>query len=614
MIDLHASQVLLTWMEAGIIRPLDRAFALWIDALIPSTTRKELRSSAMLAALCVSAVHGEGHTALSLDPEDPVWRYSDALTTLAKQVGDWPENWMQDLAELPECICSEAIKGGALVAPLLRKGNRLYLHRCWEDEQTVLRGLLNRADVALYLTPEQSTKAEDLLGRLFKEQAGDQKKACQQAVQHALTLVTGGPGTGKTYTVIRLLALLWSLFPDLRVAMAAPTGKAAARIQESIDHAWEEVLGHFDNASRSRLQASRQRQPKAQTLHRLLARYRFEPGTTLPFDLVLVDEASMVDLSMMAQLVRVLSAKTRLVLLGDRNQLASVEPGMVLADLCDYPWNHSGTVVTLVQSHRFKGRIRELADLILKPDLNEEDLAAIHQLLGGGLSRVPENPEQGSDGAVACWSRDVWGERIKEEWRAYVTLVRQGSGTMDHQDWVGRVIRTFDQVRVLTALRKGPWGAEQLNPWIGCHLWGEQSAQKRYYAGLPVMVTVNDYEQQLFNGDIGMILPDHEGVLRAFFLRGNELQSVGLLRLPQVETAYALTVHKSQGSEYAHTLLVLPDRDSPVLSWELIYTGLTRAKQRFTLVLDPGQWAVLDQALQRKTRRSSGLLDTEIHA
>ena len=602
MINLQSpGPILLQWLEAGIIRPLDRAFALWIDELLPQSIEEELRSCAVLAALCVSVVHGEGHTALSLDPEDPVWSRSDVLVSLQEQVGIWPSNWLQRLTHVPEHICCDASQAEGAVAPLLRTGKRLYLHRCWDDEQTVRHDLEARVRFEDVLTSEQSEQAQKLLDQLFsrEDKDSDQKQACQQALSHALTLVTGGPGTGKTYTVARLLALLWCLFPDLRVAMAAPTGKAAARIQESIDKAWNEVLQHFDTQNAELLQASRQRQPKAQTLHRLLSRNRFGAGVSpyLPFDLVLIDEASMVDLSMMAQLLRALSPKTQLVLLGDRHQLASVEPGMVLADLCDYHWAHPGTVVTLRQSRRFSGSIRELADAIFEPNLEK-----VHSLL--------QNPlQQGTSGVVACWTQDVWIAKLREEWRDYVTSVQQGSGAEDHLGWVRKVIGQFDQVRVLTALRKGPFGAEVLNARIGSELWGNKVSASHYYAGQPVMVTVNDYEQQLFNGDTGMILPDKEGELRAYFLRGSEIQSVRLLRLPPVETAYALTVHKSQGSEYDHTLLVLPDADSPVLSWELIYTGLTRAKQRFTLVLDAKQWPVLDRALQRKTRRSSGLLD-----
>ena len=481
--------------------------------------------------------------------------------------------------------------------------------------------------------------------------------ACALAARSAFSVITGGPGTGKTTTVVRLLVLLQTLALEagqpLRIRLAAPTGKAAARLGESISGA---VAGlELDALGNAR--TLREAIPvTVTTLHRLLGsrpdtrHFRYNAGKRLPLDLLVVDEASMMDLEMMAALLEALPDSARLVLLGDKDQLASVEAGAVLGDLCrdaqagrydaetarylqactgqTLPAHHrasapeasaeAGTdlaaalaqqTVMLRKSLRFEGPIGALALAVN----DATDPARPGQLLRTDASASLFGDEHGALGALIDLAVDG-RPGAEASYRAYATVL--GAGPADgsaaaHASWAKEVLEAFDRFRILCAVREGDWGVSGLNRAIERKL--EQARllkpQGSWYPGRPVMVTRNDPALGVFNGDIGIALPaaEHRGSLRVHFLDGDQLRSVAVSRLAHVDTAFAMTVHKSQGSEFEHTVLALSAQSGSVLTRELIYTGITRARKAFSLFAErPG---LLAAGVGQVTRRESGLMN-----
>ncbi|WP_432378553.1 exodeoxyribonuclease V subunit alpha [Duganella sp. P38] len=470
-----------------------------------------------------------------------------------------------------------------------------------------------------------------------------QKVACAVAMRGKLGIITGGPGTGKTYTVARLLALLFATAGDqqagLRVALAAPTGKAAARLKQSIDTALDELAHKVGGELPLRELAARM--GAARTLHSLLGArpdtraFQYNAGNQLDVDVLIVDEASMIHLEMMSALLAALPDSATLILLGDKDQLASVEAGAVLGDLChnaeagDYlpetlSYVHASTgqqiparfegrgapiaqqTVMLRESRRFGGPIGALALAV-----NSGDAAAALRVL-----------REGQDGKVAwtdlAQSADLLQLALngrsgaKGGYREYLQLLKSPPLEPDEivqLAWVKSVLQAFERFRILCAVREGEWGVAGLNEAIEHRLQtaGLLKRSGEWYVGRPVMVTRNDYATGVFNGDIGLTLADpaRAGALRVYFSEGETVRSVLATRLRNVETAFAMTVHKSQGSEFAHTAMVLPKDGGGMLARELIYTGITRARDYFTLLTPNGQ--VLLDAIGQRTQRASGL-------
>jgi exodeoxyribonuclease V alpha subunit len=503
---------------------------------------------------------------------------------------------------------------------------RLYLRRAWWAEQTVGEHLRARvSDEALPTATGRTTTTDqhpnaDLSARLddlfgadsAAPDAGNhaQRKACEVAVCQGLCLITGGPGTGKTTTVVRLLALLLGLSPDapLRIHLAAPTGKAAARLVQSITAA----LADMPASVRARIPT------QAQTLHRLLG--SVQTHQTLATDVVVVDEASMIDLEMMARLLRSVPPTARLVLLGDRDQLASVQAGAVMAQLCDLPWL-APCIATLTRSHRFDpergiGRWAQ--------SVHEDPASRVLPSLWQATPRVPiatspatsptpdtprpDTPwpdvtrfQEGSDAELAALVHHGW-----HDWRQLLAAIVPTQACTDAQALA--LLQAWGRMGVLCATRDGPQGVLRLTQRIERCLQLPAADALGWYPGRPVMVTRNDYALGLMNGDIGLCLPHPEGGLRVAFAEANGgVRWLATARLGAVDTVWAMTVHKSQGSEFHHVLLALPSEASPVLTREWVYTGLTRARQGLTL------WApnpeVLYQACARRVLRSGGLAD-----
>ncbi|MCS0627957.1 exodeoxyribonuclease V subunit alpha [Telluria mixta] len=624
--------------EAGELRRLSGVFARFVASLGDGACARS--TPLLLASLVLSELEGRGHSCLMLDDlvGDPAallgWADEDwkALAKAAKPLPRGVKGWMSQLAG-----CEQVWRVGDLDydQPLVLDDTRLYLRRYWRDETLVATCVRMRAQERRDVDIEQAhTWLEALFGAQRAGESPDwQRIACAVALRGAFAIITGGPGTGKTYTVARLLALLFATAPDAarqRIALAAPTGKAAARLKQSIDKALTDLADRVGGALPLRELTARM--GAARTLHSLLGArpdtrsFAHHRGNPLDVDVLIVDEASMVHLEMMASLLDALPAGATLILLGDKDQLASVEAGAVLGDLCHdaqagrydaetlayvqaasgetIPAGYEGQggplaqqTVMLRHSRRFGGPIGKLALAVNAGDVDGA-AAALRAPDAAGVLRWIDHAHQHHVIQLA-----------NEGYRPYLELLRAGSGShANHEEWVRAVLQRFEAFRVLCAVREGEWGVEGLNEAIELRLaHAGLIVRSDWYVGRPVMVTRNDYPTGTFNGDIGLALPDpaRPGSLRVWFLEGDNVRSVLATRLRHVETAYAMTVHKSQGSEFAHTVLALPKEGGAVLARELVYTGITRASRQFTLTTPAP--AVLGEAILRRTHRASGL-------
>jgi exodeoxyribonuclease V alpha subunit len=510
---------------------------------------------------------------------------------------------------------------------LVLDGPRLYLRRNWQAEQSIRASIMSRLNVPCPVATTLATELEELFPQSADTpgQPDWQKVACALAARKRFTLITGGPGTGKTTTVVRLLALLQSQAAQpLRVALAAPTGKAAARLGESIGRAVQQLPA-----------AMQQHIPtQAQTLHKLLkvrSAVQATPVPALALDLVVVDEASMIDLELMARLLAAVPISAYLILLGDKDQLASVEAGAVMGQLCEgasqgnymadtvewlratagqdvSAWAGAGSAlaqqtVMLRHSHRFASNsvIGQWATAVNAGDrqaVADLYLAAPAWRVDSPTSVTRLAPPQASDGQLVALVQSGW-----HPWQEQL----QSLGEQPCNDSQAlALLQALGRFQLLCALREGPWGVKALNREIGQALGVPVEG---WAIGRPVMVTRNDYNLNLMNGDIGLCLPTAKGLRVAFAHTAPDGQ-VGVRwvlpsRLDAVDTVFAMTVHKSQGSEFEHVALVLPDRITPVLTRELLYTGITRAKIQLTLVVP--QSGVLRQAALQQVVRSGGL-------
>ncbi len=515
------------------------------------------------------------------------------------------EKWLEILKQSP-CVGSPE-----KVRLLILDGTRLYLARHWRDERQVADMVTSRL-VTMPPTPELRM----LLDRLFPNTGGTdwQKVAAAMAVTRRFAVIAGGPGTGKTTTVIKILALLLGLVPDLRIRLAAPTGKAAARLSESIRGGKDQLTFQVTSEVISAIP------DQAVTVHRLLGvyggRFMHDRENPLALDCLVLDEASMVDQTLMARLAEALPPKARLILLGDRDQLASVDAGSVLGDLTGhgreirYSDDLGSMLATLgiplPENVRARTPLPPVADAIalLRKSWRFDASGGIGQLARAVNGNDP-------DTALACLESDS----------PDLTWLEQTDPMPDHRviGWavsryerfllcreVQEAIELFVQIRVLAALRKGPWGVEELNQRIETALQNRGLISGgREFHGLPVMINRNDYETGLFNGDTGILWRHDQDHMQACFLQmDGTLRRLPVRSLPDWQPAWALTVHKSQGSEFDQVLLVLPPEPCPVLTRELIYTGITRARIHCSLA---GNRDTFAKAIEKPIRRASGL-------
>ncbi|MGG6462947.1 exodeoxyribonuclease V subunit alpha [Solilutibacter silvestris] len=561
--------------QSGALRTLDDALAQSLRRLDPSTP-DDVLAAAALASLAVA----QGHAAF--DPVQPR-QFVDADLP-------WPDAgaWLQALQASGLVSMPEFPETESVAAPLVLEGGLLYLRRYREYERRLALGLQRIAAQSL-----EGDKAaiQSLFATLFPDAAnGDlQARVAELALQRALVLITGGPGTGKTTTIARLLVLriaqaIAAGKPAPRIALAAPTGRAAERMSESLLRAARQL--ETSGVDRDLLAAL---PSTASTLHRLLgtiadtARFRHDADNPLPCDIVVVDEASMVDLPLMCKLVEAVADGAQLILLGDADQLPSVEAGDVLSAILS---------ADTLRDHRVHLRRgwRQSAALQLAPlaEAVREGASAeaLALLRGGGLSNV--HFHEGVDDPLQA------RPRLLEHWRALASL-----------DDPAEALKHANHLRLLTALREGPQGARGLNARIEASLSGRRiGTPPAWFPGRLLLITRNHYQQRLFNGDVGICLPDEHGVPLAWFAGEGGVRAFHPAALPAHESAFAMTVHKAQGSEFDEVWLQLPRADSRVLSRELFYTAITRAREVLHIA---GSAEVISAALSRHASRVSGL-------
>lgn len=652
-----------TWTARGWLRPIDRAFVMFLHRQDPSAS-----SRVLLGAALASHQLGRGHICLDMDSAlaDP-----DGTLSLPPE-GETGENMpakpSRILCDFTKEIWVDDFSRSALVGkdtettPLVLQQGRLYLRRYWQYTRQVAREIRDRAGQTLPVPGDLERRLDALFAGLRSPEEKKKQTIHWQSVATAIagasrfSVISGGPGTGKTTTVVQILGLLQKIAGEqgrvLRIRLAAPTGKAAARLTESISWAKALLPEQFQAHMPS----------EVTTLHRLLGtrhdtrQFVHNRNNRLHVDLLVVDEASMIDLEMMDALLGALPPHARLILLGDKDQLASVEAGSVLGDICTNASNPGylpetvdfikkatgydlsafsgpGTgmdqrIVVLRKSHRFheNSGIGDLARAV-----NQGDGKQVSQIWEKGYTDISllvihSCEDAGFRSLVLDGNPKAFPHAVEQPagYRKYLEIMARGSRAWPTEEhWFRAVLENFNRFQLLSPVRKGDWGVEGLNYITARILYnaGLIRATRGWYPGRPVMVTRNDYSLGLMNGDIGIVLEVRndsqkhseggtlpEKAQRVVFpMADGSLKQVLPSRLGSVETVYAMTVHKSQGSEFDHTTLVMPDTMSPVLTRELIYTGITRARSFFTLAGTSTN--LLAAAVKQRTHRASGLGD-----
>ncbi|MFG3615445.1 exodeoxyribonuclease V subunit alpha [Nocardia sp. NPDC047654] len=610
--------LLRTFNEAGVLSAADVHVALRLGRLGRESSEPVL----FAAALAVRAVRS-GSVCLELHRMREIGVDADETWDAGVDPATLP--WPDIPAVVAALRVSPLVLGGP-AGPLrpLRlvesqgagdSGPLLYLDRYYRQEQTIRRVLTERSAHHPVVDPHIVRRELD---RLFDAQAGTapdrQRLAAALAATHWTTVVAGGPGTGKTHTIARIIALLSAhraaepKLPALRIALAAPTGKAAARLQEAV-----------------REQAVSLGLPEltAATLHRLLGwqrgrstRFKHHEFNRLPYDVIVVDETSMVSLTMMSRLLAALRPDTRLILVGDPDQLASVDAGAVLADLvagpvaatpnpvldeilgpetaADHPealttlerTRLRGGIVRLTRGRRFGGRIADLAVAVRAGDAD----TALELLRAGG-----DELSLGAPDELTAVRADVV--------RAAGAVTAAALGG----DAAG-ALSALESHRVLCAHRQGPFGVERWDrmaaEWAAAGGVGPDAHQAPWYPGQPLLVTANDHEARIYNGDTGVVVRMSDGSLRAALQRGSEPYLVHPTQFPAVVTVFAMTIHRSQGSQYDTVSVVLPEPESTLLTRELLYTAITRARRHVRII---GTDESIRAGIARRVLRASGL-------
>jgi len=551
-----------------------------------------------LAAALVSAESGQGHICLDLASVSgrEIVPFLPSSTQLRV-----PETvaWIKALS-----FCNTVGKPGEYKPLILDDSGRLYLYRSWNYERSVADSLISKATGIV----ETADLPLNLLEKFFQTVSGiedKQRAAAVAALSGRLTVISGGPGTGKTSTVARILALLLEQGADrnLQISLAAPTGKAASRLRQSILQSIQQLP--LDETMRAQMPHD------VKTIHRLLgvvsgsSNFRYNKANPLACDVLVVDEVSMVDLPLMSKLLDALRHDCRVILLGDQDQLASVEAGAVLADICNSGTERrldsqsgaentrlsgpiAGAVVNLTKSYRFgdESGIGNLSRLV-----NTGAGDAAFEMLAGGLK-----PD-------LVWKPLPPPQQFEAE---FSTAVKTGYGEYVAAATAERALEILDEFRIVSPYREGVYGVESLNRLVLLALGMRKPEGQTACNRMPIMVSGNNYELGLFNGDTAVLMQNEtdKRLMACFAEPASGIRHVSALRLPPFEPAFALTVHKSQGSEFDKVLLIIPEMDSEILTRELIYTAVTRAKKQVEIWCSREMFC---RAVDRRIIRSSGL-------
>ncbi|MFL6044030.1 MAG: exodeoxyribonuclease V subunit alpha [Propionibacteriaceae bacterium] len=612
MVVQSASGLLSIFNQAGILDPADVHTATTVCRIAHEADEKVR----LALALTVRALR-KGSVCIDLSTvRSTAFDEAEAVIDLAALPWPDPEEWMSAIQRSPLLVDGADQPGGR---PLRLAGGLLYLERYWQQEELVRVQLQQRFTAA---PPEiDQLRLSAALQRLFNQEgladgeADRQQLAAAVSALGRVTVLAGGPGTGKTTTVARLLALLQDQpGPALRVALAAPTGKAAARLEEAVRAA----AAQLEQADRERLGNL-----TASTLHRLLgwlpsnrSRFRYNATNHLPHDVVIVDEMSMVSLTMMARVLEAVRPSARLILVGDPDQLSSVEAGAVLADIARAPGASDPVlgqrlvelgliaeaepppvhgVVQLSHTWRFDGAIEALARAIRAADA---DTAIDVLRSGAGDVHFSEVDLEFGVTGTAAQALAGMAAQVREAGIAMLQAATAGDTTA--------ALTALDRHRLLCAHQRGPygvlrWGLE-IERWLTESIPG-YAEDGEWYVGRPLLVTANDYEMSLYNGDTGVIVQTPDGV-RAAFARGAAAKLYPPVRLDAIQTVHAMTVHRAQGSQFDTVSFVVPPRDSPLLTRELLYTAVTRARRQVHII---GSEDAVRRAVLRPANRASGL-------
>ena len=507
--------------------------------------------------------------------------------------------------------------------PLILDDNcRLYLYRYWKYENILIQELLKRASRKKNLLNVSFLR--ELLLKLFSYKEGIIDLQMLSAIiplTRYICVITGGPGTGKTTTVAKILSLLLAFYQKrMRILLCAPTGKASAKLRQAIVKIRDRL--NIEDHIKDKIPT------ETFTIHRMLRPipktpyFRHNSENKLSADVIVVDEASMVDLPLMSKLIQALPEDAALIILGDKDQLSSVEPGSVMGDICAGCTGFPDGVVRLF--HKIMGDdVYTLGDEIKRPPINEciVELKKVYRFSEtSGIARLSEAVNKGDAEKIfeilkgESYSDIRFRKLPKPDlfriWLKNKVIDKYGLYLKEKSPL--DAIKAFESFRILCPIRWGPYGVKEVNRLVERILQEQGLIPKvngPWYPGRPLLIVENSYELDLFNGDVGIIMPDPDskGELRAFFLdQDGNLRKFLPIRLPAHETVFAMTVHKSQGSEFDDLLFILPDVYVPVITRELIYTAITRAKNSIEIWAD---MEVMEKGITQQIRRSSGLRD-----
>ncbi len=608
-------------MKESIKSLIDKGYFSNIDLYFAEAVSNNDPKYFLLLALTSRAYH-LGHTMIPLStylyqPEE--WFKEHAISY--KETAHQPllniagirtkEDWLPLLTTLKDQHSTSKM-------PLVITEDAVYLNKNDHYEASIVEFFKTRNNTVEIST---ITTISDHLNRLFPNPHGNaidrQKLAAANALLQKISVITGGPGTGKTTTVTKLLLLLLLISDDpTHITLAAPTGKAAARLSESIIQQKEKLIAHFPMYA----QAINKIPKESTTLHRLL---KIHPQTgTSPFneenpiltDVLIIDEASMIDLKLFYTLAQAIAHSTKVVILGDKDQLSSVEAGAIMAEICQYEGyddahlNALSVLMNQPLEDTFKGKIPNNFVTFLKESHRFHEHSGI-----GQLANVVNH--QKSDALSEIWEthkeelqfhplpNSQWFKDIESALSSYVTKTQESNPEPK------QLFGTLNKVRILCAMNVGEYGSVAINQMICERLFG-QKEETQFFHGQVIMIQQNSHEHQLYNGDIGIILKNGERLKAYFESEKGEIRSLAIQLLPHFTTAFAMSIHKSQGSEFDHVLLFLSDYSTAILSKELVYTGVTRAKKWLEIYASE---SVLKKAIHSPTKRFSGISQRLYH-